>query len=337
MAIYSYYVDSAAGSDATGDGSSGNPWATIDHCMSNRAASLLDDIFYIYLNGSWDYSASSITVGANNGTNFCWIANPTAEIILDAGSTRNLFASNVGYMNFKGIKFSDVWWTQINCGSYCSFDNCHFVGRSGTNAYTISGGFLSVNNCLFEGAGTGLGLSSSSYIRGCRFIQKTGRTISTAILMQHHLTADRCRFEGFDTPIIATNYYGATISHCNFKDATTAIMLTRGYQTSIYGNVFEDCTTLFSVSNALGTIKKNASYGHTTIISDSSKVADYEAPTVLSGAPFADPANDDWTPSAELAALEYVNQTYGAFAADGGGGGGGGYYNPFTNPVFGAS
>ena len=77
------YVNGATGSDATGDGSSGNPWQTIQYAVNNSG------------------NGTTINVAAGNYTENVLIRNKTLTIQGAGMATTNVTASNIDYACFR--------------------------------------------------------------------------------------------------------------------------------------------------------------------------------------------------------------------------------------------
>lgn len=128
-----YYVDGTAGSDTTGDGSSGNPYQTIAKCANGSGSFVNDDILI--------YCAAGTTITANTPT-----SSPFSTV-----SGRNLTLRAYGGGARPEITCSNRGFRCLGAGSM-DFQDVNITGGSaGTAAESLTGGGMSLVNTELRG------------------------------------------------------------------------------------------------------------------------------------------------------------------------------------------
>jgi hypothetical protein len=315
VAVYHRYVNADLGDDGNDGLSAGSAWATLIYAVSQSTITL-GDVWVLHLKGIFDHSATQITAAARNGSPLCFVVDAPndATITLSPTTTTNLFSTTPGYLVLDGIIFQNAWWSTINLGQYSTVVNCVFRGRpsaNGSSSYSLNMTGGNIYGCRFEGTGVGVaGLT----IENCDFVNLAGASGTTSVYTGHSSQVNRCRFVG--RGISGSNSYGATIRNCSIHGASTGISIaafTMGLV--VQNNVFSNCTTNIGTIGAWYKLANNYTFGETTEGPTAGSGAYNEGFTSLNAAPYADPANEVWTPSAELSAISDNGYTPGAIQA----------------------
>lgn len=130
-----YYVDGTAGSDTTGDGSSGNPYQTIAKCANGSGSFVNDDILI--------YCVAGTTITANTPTNAAFSTVSGRNLTLRAtggGARPEITCSNRGFRCL-GTGSMDIQDVNITGGSV------------GTAAEALQGGGMRLVNTALRGFG----------------------------------------------------------------------------------------------------------------------------------------------------------------------------------------
>ena len=159
-----YYVDPGGGSDVTGDGSIGTPWASVQHALDTIQRDTVNGDQINVKAGAPDVLAASLSL-ATYGT-------PTgAAPLVIRGYSNTAGDGGVGTLDRGGGNTPIV-----NGGSYLHFVDLRLTNTSGTRGLVL-GNHCSVQRCTID---TILGTGSASYgvegntganitVIGCRF------------------------------------------------------------------------------------------------------------------------------------------------------------------------
>ncbi|MEK7269320.1 MAG: tandem-95 repeat protein, partial [Planctomycetota bacterium] len=149
------YVDTA-GSDTTGNGSSGSPWRTIQKASAQLAQNGVSGAVTVHVAkgtpGSPKTYSENVSVGAIEGasaTNTITFQGATRtsggqkvvdETEISAGSAVTLTLSGSSYVTFDGFKITNTAGpaADFSATTACALKNCHIVaGASGTGSYAV--------------------------------------------------------------------------------------------------------------------------------------------------------------------------------------------------------
>jgi hypothetical protein len=141
-----YYVDISSGDDLTGDGSSGNPWQTMDHTM-DRVDDGAEGSYYIHI-ASGTYSVEN---GETDGThiiakdNIAIIGEPGTMPVMDGADATictigiEIAASNVTIRNIAVTGFAD-WGIKVSSGTGNLIEGCEIYDNGFTTLQEGAGG-----------------------------------------------------------------------------------------------------------------------------------------------------------------------------------------------------
>ena len=294
-----YYV-ATTGNDTTGDGSSGNPWATPGKAAASAG---VDDIIYVK---SGTYSLTTSTPGAGGPIVFpvnvaCQMIGYDTTVgdlggppVIDAGSQTSISivtmdgadGENQGIVNFK-----------IDGNS-----NSSVIGIDGNNRYDQSATLCWVRRCT-------IGFDTMSAMSCLASNCTTGfNTVGGAGLHADTCTTGFANFAaGYFVACIASNCtkgwddaggYRANLNRCVAYKCSTHGFGTRNTAT-LSGGVFvnciaEECGYGWDFNVLAGSILINcASYNNTSGRTDGNEAVDIGA-IVLTGSPFIDAPGGDF-------------------------------------------
>lgn len=156
MATNSYFIDPSGGSDGTGDGSIGNPWASLAYAYANATQGTPGTIFNLKDSAADTLGATLSTPDlGTGGTKWC----------ITRGYTSAAGDGGVGVIDGAG----SYGVTLQNCGQLYGLE----IRNSGA-ANLITAGFsdvdLTVRNCYLHNTSSGSAFSTSSVAFNCCFI-----------------------------------------------------------------------------------------------------------------------------------------------------------------------
>jgi hypothetical protein len=316
VAINDYYVNADTGSDSNGGLSAGDAWLTLPKFMGS--ATVGSDGARALLTGDFTVSSSL------DSSNFSGYTKPP---IFEAFGTASIewravwftTASQVFGFTLKGLTVK-THTTQSLINLMCL--DCSFEPTSDiVSAYLVEGSTAShYINCTFDGNANqasvnGMG-GNTAYIKDCLF-----RNISGVACYVATLSAIRCRFYNIDSYAVQANSRGSAIEHCSFVECDGASVIYTQQHLVVTDCVFDQCTKLFDgIQDPWHLHRRN--YEKTTTSASTATWQVEDTINALTDAPYTDPANDNWTLSAELSAIvSSDNLTPGAIQAAAGGGG----------------
>jgi hypothetical protein len=170
MAQTLVYVDAVGGSDGTGDGSSGNPYQTMQYALDQNSAGGDGHIFYLQGTDTLTGALTLATFGNPSMTSPLWFVQWPGQTqgYLDGDGTYAIYDSTVrDNIGFAGLKLG-------NCGSalivrvdnYFTLVNCEIQGSSAINPVMGYGISVFSNNYIhsFSNANaTGLYITGGAY------------------------------------------------------------------------------------------------------------------------------------------------------------------------------
>lgn len=310
MGIVTRYVNSATGDDSNDGLSEGASKLTIQSAITAFGAGNAD-VAVIVLSGT--FTPSSLSVPWTLGLASLELRGGTISL---AGPV-SLFAATYNYIRLSGITFTNVGSNRISLGTFCLVDGCDFSGGLPTNYALILSSNSQLTMSVFRDCGW-------SIAAGCAVSHCEHYGIQIFSGFNHGCTVSHCRF--VNHTINWNNAYGCSIKHCSFIGASSAN--TQAYGNRLINSCVTDCVFVDAVNGfdpsgnqSTGVYARNYYYSVTNPVLNAASIVDYTAPTLLTAAPYADPENEDWTVSAELAELvSSTGLTPGAVQSSGGGG-----------------
>ncbi len=335
MTVRTYYVNASTGSDSN-DGSSGSPWLTIAYAMSNAAWSGADGIVFV-LSGTFTLTSVVSETNPNTYTNcsvvFCAATLGAARIIHNhTGQLVGDFAYRRILWKRMEIEFASTGaWAFGLRASFCKF----IFSRSSNTTYSPGGG-IDVRDSEFDCTGGTIGthiyltLTTGVHFQRCKF---TGIKSISLPAANTNVYFEHCRFvkcgRGVFPAIDSVSTTGMTLttslSHLSFVEcgssASGAVFSMTGRQTlrdCVFQDNYESCASISS-SSKITDLTRIYHYG-TGSIGSPEAIGDTPVTGTLASKPYADPVNNDWTVSAELAAIVGSDGlTPGAVQSSGGG------------------
>jgi len=277
-----YYI-ATTGNDTTGDGSSSNPWLTLQHFLDNSA----DNDTLIVKDGTYTLTAnvaiSQRTIQAeNNGL-----------AIFDGGNTQISFILG-GTNLFTGLIFQRFY--------------AITASRGGIFNATQSEGATTWNNCTFKENRVAY---TSSFARGAIFCSENNLytfNLNTCLLHSNYASASSATASGLfsvlatKTPGIDVNIVNTTIVQ-NITDGTEIQNIFFNQGNDPYINVDIKNTIVYNAHTTSFNLVFNTDTitNFTTSYSDYYSVSDPNSPTIISGTGvitadpiFIDPANNNY-------------------------------------------
>lgn len=317
-----YYVNSASGSDAN-DGSSGSPWLTIQYALDNAIGAEQHTFALIgsfTISTALNFAAYHATVVLAQRFNRFPIFNGQGTATLTL-SVANAIGHPTRLANLNVINTLTFFaGASINpSGGQAYLDNCIVTGPQSAwtrviavNSDVTNARIAEAYNCILRD--TVGNLATPVYDSG-----RYTRCIITSIVAagtgyaSRYIRADHCSIflPNLTSRFVSMDEYGreAIITNCVFHVGGGNILFaSSGYTPAVF--------------------KGNKIFG-TTI--QSTLIEDWGDNSVLSEAPFSDPTNGDFSPSAELIGLAVDNIVPGAVQPAGGQS----RINPFKQQVIG--
>jgi hypothetical protein len=201
-----YYVD-VAGDDGTGDGSSGNPWATLAHAIDN---SIIDDTIIMNA-GTHTWVSDEIEQRTIQGIQAG--VGESNTTILDAGGAAPIWSLDGAPNTFNDITFRNNYATIANSNIFyfkaasrsATFTRCvfHDIEQSG-GAANLDGGMFGLN-------GTGQNLSNCHWtFLSCNFYD-----------LRKAATASAAQLFGGHQQVVTPPSGSITMTHCSFDVSGT--------------------------------------------------------------------------------------------------------------------
>ena len=316
MANY-HYVDAGTGSDSNGGTSWGDAWLTLEHAATtvNVAPSDMDIVNY---RGAFTLSAS-LTAGIRRIYQpFVLLADSGASI---AFATYSLWNSSQQSTYHIGGTWTGVPSNGLAPGVNSTFDSVNITGAVTSVSNNIRARWI---NCKFNNVG--LTAAAGSYFQDCFFDHSSSGIVYPG---GSDVTFAGCRFYNGNLQNAQASHH-IIYNHCSFYyDVAPAYILGSSYE--YWSWRMQDCVIhsdgvtspflrdLTAVAKRqLGWFTGNYSKGTITDNTNGDAFFEHEDFVTLTDDPFTDPANDDFTPSAELSAIRSTStgKTPGAINAE---------------------
>ena len=222
-----YYLDADAGSDTTGDGSAGNPWATL---VKAQATVVSGDTVKLY-GGSY---------GAFSQTNPHYTSYVTYEAV-DGDGDPPVFTSAIvnrtSTLDDVYLRFRDIWFDNggliVYRARYMEVEDCNFVGAGYTLAdipaadatnYAIrlehDCTLITIRGCTITGDGAGQATNTAGGQDGSNFTKGYVWGIWAGLLSDGHITVEDCLVESCD--------YGISLSYSNLTISNNTVRYITG-------------------------------------------------------------------------------------------------------------
>ena len=322
MTVLTYYVNTS-GNDTTGDGSSGNPWATIPKFMSSAnwagATGLICDI-------TGDHTLVATLSSVNpEAYRIPWKLQGSGKIIINHTTSTGL----VGDWAYRRLSVTcDIELAStVNLfpnGGECDGSTIDCKNNTG---YTVFQGDQTIRNATLREAGVSGRFFLQAYsgvrffnceFRGCRYIYSSPSFTPPLF--------ERCIFYNATPYFSALGTLGGTtynaksylFKNCIFADTTGSGKTTiEGLSASVS---IRDCVFVDSAGTALSGLFNEVSAYYYGMSPGSPTTMGDNSITALAEDPYPNRGSGDWTPSAELAAITGSDGlTPGAVQAAGGG------------------
>lgn len=301
MAVTRYYVDPVVGSNANSGTSAGDAWLDLTNFGStawpggavqiNIVQGLVSLTSRLDIELGTFYSATSALLEIVGSSPLAAAGFQKADQLL------TFWARPLRLFNLR-MKLTGVASSLANFQTGNMMDRVYFENVGGGSGF-ISGGVVSNSflDCVFDLAPVYTYarlerclLINSNAQNGdlieCRLIRTTG---STALWSPSgNVNAVRCAFVRLGSAANTCAIVSGSVAKVNFEGC-------------VFAN-FATCLNTASSANEACISRRNALYNCTTFTSMANHI-NHDANITLVDDPYADPANDDWTPSAELAAL----------------------------------
>jgi hypothetical protein len=147
--LATYYVDAVAGNNTTGDGSSGNPWQTIDRAVTTAVAG---DLAYIKASATYAITAA-ITLAASGSA-------AAGGITFEGYTTTPGDGGRATLMCGTDANSVDIF--NLNGKSLITFRNLSLIHMASTTrghgfaAKTGHSSYITIENCLIDGCNNGI-------------------------------------------------------------------------------------------------------------------------------------------------------------------------------------
>jgi len=302
MAINNYYVNADTGSDSNGGLSAGDAWLTLPKFMGS--ATVGSDGARALLTGDFTVSSSL------DSSNFSGYTKPP---IFEAFGTASIewravwftTASQVHGFTLKGLTVK-TYTTQSFINLMCL--DCTFEPTSDiVSQYLVQGSTAShYINCTFDGNANQAGVNgiggNTAYIKDCLF-----KNISGVACYVSSPYATHNRFYNIDSYAFRGANRGSAIEHCSFVECDGASVIYTQQALIVTDCVFDQCTKLFNGIQTPWHLHRRNYEKSTTSSSTGWPTATWQVEdtiNALTSTPYTDPANDDWSLSAELNAIQ---------------------------------
>lgn len=298
MALYTYYVNSATGSDAN-TGGSGDPWQTLEYAMTAVSLPAV-----VYFTGSETPSAS-FAFPAGTST----LTTPLA--IIGGTITCTNFSTWPGdgkYLRFFGTQINSKATTNFWVPGNNVFDKCTLVDLNAGVARVAQYSY-----CLFQKT------SATSFSADANFIGCTLDNVSVYARVNRVIT--RCVFK--NGAYITAPFNGAVIDHCSFSDGGYIYLWNNNQSTHtrVSACVFEGSSPFDAITTASGgyvSVRDCVLGANATLLQSGLGRVEDTDDTITVASAFADV---NFTPSSELSAITGSDGlTPGAIQASEGGG-----------------
>jgi hypothetical protein len=336
------YVSSVTGSDVTGNGSSGNPYATIQHAIDNTTKALRLNIIEL-----GDNHDETITAPLDNGPNNlnpvalrCPTESATIRHVYQSSS--NMFTDDV-FSTCSGITFDGNEATGALFQTTGAWYRCKFTNWSGTRA--LYGTLQQCVECSFVGnasstrgvqvfsAGGGVFLScyfdcvvscNNATFDHCLFVRSSGSTTIEANARYVNCTFYRGGSPAYDAIVLKS---GSAVEKCVIVGFANGVAAYWDNSCIVHSNSFYNCTN---------NINQDATSPNTFVVNNETLDSD----------PYPDQGSGNWTPADVGQVTSQASVTpFGASISLGvnyrgafppaSSGGGGGVYNPYRCEVIG--
>lgn len=303
-----YYVNAASGSNSNSGASAGDAWATLQHAIDTADWSGNDVLTFqlsgtftltaeLSQHGSWYRARQPVFDGDGSAVIVC---PDTARVCWDGGC-------------FKGLEFRRSATSTFPCfngARYMTFEDCQFTSVAGASGNMLTQQTNTIFlNCDF---GTGMYTSGSCVeFHGCRFSE------ATVGINGVRIDLTRCRFvdraPGHTEAVFnfSANHSQCSIRHSSFVDTTGTVLSYPGFihfqnvTCDACHNVFVGYDGTLSLLRSGSHLSGTGNYAFDVPNLGSVTLSELrlDTPIALTATPYADPANNDWTLSSELAAI----------------------------------
>lgn len=338
MALQKIWIDNVSGNDGTGDGSSGNPYASTQGALDHGALTTDGRAIY-YLRTATAYSGANnsalsfATSGNPSSTNplfFVAVENtseddPTSLVEVDLGSAVFISGGSIDNCGFANLSFhGDGSALMFDMDNNCCFVNCEFyidatdassnmLVRADVGNHFIGCYFHDVNQAAFSG------ISANCFYR-CLFVEETGANGSHATgsgigLIDNSSGPNfviQCAFHHTSTTSVAIDSSpGIVCIDCSFFDDTagnTQNAIESQANSVVLNCIFDGWNgtggTPISGATPLPLIRRLWTKDSNALEVEGSAVQ--KENTSLTLAPFADGPNDDFTPQSNVDGMDEV-------------------------------
>lgn len=315
-----YYVDPDSGDDASGDGSSGSPWKTIQHALDNITQGADGDQINIK-SGTADTLTAALDVTGTYGTptgdkplilrGYTSSADDGGEGEIDC-DTYALFSQTT----LDGINLIDLYIHGsrdggdylVNVDDYCNVDHCRIVmtsdGSWAEALYLDQYGIIT--GSYIKSAGDGVRCGANVRMYGCTLELEGNNKVfeGSPSFISHSIFVLPSSYSGDGIHIARAQ----VIQYCTIYCAGSGTGI--GIQVADYGDggLLVANNIIEGLSGAGGkgieiaasvpfaaVVRNNAVYNCTTAIDNNSDDAQVRDNDILSSAPLTDPANDDFS------------------------------------------
>ena len=364
MAFDNYYVDHSlhAGSPDSGTGTIGDPYSSLGYAFATETIDAFADGWRWNVKGTTALDPMTDLGTLPTGSSI------SRQLIIQSYDTVVGDSSALVYLEDNGTQE----WTNVALDGIF-FNGCHFSvsGGTGNDVFADLDNNITFQCCEFDGCSV-TGDSNNTAI-SCRFYNMTpgaGVTLLSASVAMYFCNVsgsggyagnifsvsqacgNSIYWDGdINAMMVCQSNGGGVISNNSFMygtkpTTTTGACIRADDNTLIFGNYMENARNAIQIEGNADTpmVMDNAYFGNNTNINGSgyedTETCTTYTQTVLTAAGLTDPANDDWTPTTELAELRTSGvgtgatptthpMSYGAFLSPNTGTGGGGYtYKP---------
>ena len=345
-----YFVDETTGSDSTGDGSIGNPWASIQHAIDNIVRDTTDGDQITIKSATLSAPLNVMTTyGGGSGqaplvfSGYSAAANDKGLGDVDANGNSLFAATAYSFIVLKDLDCHNFGTSEpIHLNAYCIIDNC--VVRDSTHtsyAVDLSIGSKLINTHIYGHAAAG-GISISSGIVDCCRIEAASGTGLYSLgnsIISNNVVLYSGSGSAIATGGVGKNIRNNTIIQTGANQGSGIYLVnTSSYCILVDANYIEGFATgILSPTSALnhGIIRSNRLFNNSTPTTINGPFYVEEDNTTTSASGVVDLSGGDFTPTSELLLPEIpiggrhvsgqtLQKYAGAVQVGGGSGGGGG-------------
>lgn len=330
-----YYVDPGGGSDVTGDGSIGNPWASVQHALDNitRDASNGDQINV--KSGAADVLSGTLDTslyGSPGSTRpliirgYTSAANDGGVGTLDGDGSHTIW-KGPGYVRLVDMELRNSGAnTIVELKSFERMFNCDVHGTSGNGVYANDASGIIIAGChIYDVGGIGI-FAKVAMVRGNYLTNGPTNNFTSAIRVTNlgaDVVGNIISLSGSSDGVVVASH-GCTVSHNSILSVGgtgSGIKLSLNWASTIDSNLVEGFSGAGGVgidasSAAKGVCTHNSVYNCTTPIDEGDAIiTDNET---LGSSPFAKVGSDTYANRFAYFAPNDVGSVYGgAWLGDG--------------------